>query len=85
MLRSNKSLIFSFYLDISNSSKIILSRVKNDDFAISDCSLENKGFGFGDLYIFYQSCKLFNYSVKIHDSETFETDDYEVFQVLEKQ
>jgi hypothetical protein len=83
-LKSDKSFIFSFYLDISNSSTIILSRIKNDDGAISDCNSSNEGFGEGDLYIFRQSCKLTDYSVKIHNSETFETDDYEVFQVIKK-
>ena len=61
-----------------------MSRVKKSNYAISDCGGTNQGFGSGDLYIFLKSCKLVDYSVKIHDSETFEIDDYEVFQVVMK-
>ncbi|GBC24811.2 BTB/POZ protein [Rhizophagus irregularis DAOM 181602=DAOM 197198] len=82
-LNSDKSFIFSFSNNLQ-SSKIILSRVKHDDSAVSDDNDRNQGFGRGDLYIFKQSCKLVNYSTEIHDSENFEIYDYEVFQIIKK-
>ncbi|CAB4420339.1 unnamed protein product [Rhizophagus irregularis] len=82
-LNSNKSFIFSFANNLQ-SSKIILSRVKHNDSAVSDDNDRNQGFGHGDLYIFKQSCKLVNYSTEIHDSENFEIYDYEVFQIIKK-
>jgi hypothetical protein len=82
-LDTNRSFIFSFYLNTLKSSTIILSRVKTHDYAISDSDhTKNQGFGCGDLYIFQKSCKLVDYFVRIHDSENFEIDDYEVFQVM---
>ncbi|CAB4420107.1 unnamed protein product [Rhizophagus irregularis] len=81
-LKTNKSFIFSFSNNLY-SSKIKLSRVKNSDFAIIDGNIN--GFGYGDLNIFEKSCKLEDYSIKIHDSENFEIDDYEVFQVVKKE
>ncbi|RGB33295.1 hypothetical protein C1646_761894 [Rhizophagus diaphanus] len=83
-LNSDQSFIFSFYSNDLDSSKIILSRVKDSFYAILDDNNRGQGFGFGDLYIFLKSCKLKHYSTKIHDSETFEIDDYEVFQVIKK-
>jgi hypothetical protein len=80
-LESDKSFIFSFYSNTSDSSTTILSRVKDGSRAISDDNSINQGFGDGDLYIFRKSCNLGDYSVKILDSEQFEVDDYEVFQV----
>src|SRR5436189_5834084 len=82
-IRSNNSFIFSFDR-ILKSSTIILSRIKNSVSAISDSNTKCQGFGCGDLYIFLNTCQLSDYSVKIHDSETFEIDDYEVFQFLKK-
>ncbi|CAB4418883.1 unnamed protein product [Rhizophagus irregularis] len=78
-LKTDKSFIFSFYLKSLKLSTIILSRVKNSNYAISD---KDPGFGDKDLNIFQKSCKLDDYYVKIHDSENFEIDDYEVFQVM---
>ncbi|GES92992.1 BTB/POZ protein [Rhizophagus clarus] len=83
-LNTDKSFIFSFYLNVLNTSTIILSRVVENKRAISDAAEKNQGFGAGDLYIFQKSCKLKDYSVRIHDSDNFEIDDYEVFQVLER-
>ncbi|RGB23154.1 hypothetical protein C1646_16235 [Rhizophagus diaphanus] len=80
-LDTNKSFIFSFYLNTLKSSTIILSRVKNRSYAILD---KDPGFGSKDLNIFQKSCKLDDYFVEIHDSENFEIDDYEVFQVMKK-
>ncbi|UZO18045.1 uncharacterized protein OCT59_009368 [Rhizophagus irregularis] len=85
-LKTDKSFIFSFSNNLC-SSKIKLSRVKNSGFAISDGNIDRRyhGFGYGDLDIFEKSCKLEDYSIKIHDSENFEIDDYEVFQVVKKE
>ncbi|GBC24798.2 BTB/POZ protein [Rhizophagus irregularis DAOM 181602=DAOM 197198] len=63
---------------------IVLSRVVEYNRAIWDSDDNNHGFGYGDLYIFRKSCKLTHYSAKILDSDHFEIDDYEVFQVIEK-
>ncbi|GBB92190.1 hypothetical protein RclHR1_01980015 [Rhizophagus clarus] len=82
---SDKSFIFSFYLNILDSSSILLSKAKNMSYAISDSNTNrNQGFGRGDLYILKKSCKLSDYSVRIHESENFEIDDYEMFQVIKK-
>ncbi|EXX63240.1 BTB/POZ protein [Rhizophagus irregularis DAOM 181602=DAOM 197198] len=82
---TDKSFIFSFYLNILDLSSIIISRIKNKYYAISDSNTKrNQGFGHGDLYILKKSCKLSDYSARIHDSKNFEIDDYEVFQVIEK-
>jgi hypothetical protein len=83
-LNSDDSFIFSFYSNTLDSSTIVLSRVADNSHAIADGADNHLGFGNGDLYIFKKSCKLSYYSAKIHDSENFEIDDYEVFQVLEK-
>jgi hypothetical protein len=83
-LNSNQSFIFSFYSNSLDSSTIILSRIKDSFYAILDDNNRGQGFGFGDLCIFLKSCKLKHYSTKIHDSETFDIDDYEVFQVIKK-
>jgi hypothetical protein len=83
-LNSDKSFIFSFYSITSDSSTTILSRVRDGSHAIFDSSDDNQGFGDGDLYIFKKSCKLVHYSAKILDSDHFEIDDYEVFQVMKK-
>ncbi|GBB92192.1 hypothetical protein RclHR1_01980017 [Rhizophagus clarus] len=83
-LSSNQSFIFSFYSNTLDSSTNILSRVKDSFYAILDDNNRGQGFGFGDLYIFLKSCKLKHYTTRIHDSDTFEIDDYEVFQVLKK-
>ncbi|CAI2175765.1 5589_t:CDS:2 [Funneliformis geosporum] len=80
-LKTDKSFIFS--LDKSLKS-IILSRVKDSGYAISDDALNKIGFGKGDLYIFLNRCDLQDYTVKILDSKSFEIVDYEVFQVLTK-
>ena len=82
-LTSRNSFIFSFGR-ILNSSTTILSRIKNTSSAISDSNTKCHGFGCGDLCIFLNTCQLSDYSVKIHDSETFEIDDCEVFQVVKK-
>jgi hypothetical protein len=60
-----------------------LSRVKNNIQAISDDNTRFQGFG-KDLYIFLKRYKLVDYSIKIHDSETFEIDNCEVFQVIKQ-
>ncbi|CAI2176268.1 15701_t:CDS:2 [Funneliformis geosporum] len=72
--------------DLKNKSlkSIILSRVKDSGYAISDDALNKIGFGKGDLYIFLNRCDLQDYTVKILDSKSFEIVDYEVFQVLTK-
>ena len=83
-LSTDKSFIFSFYSNTLDSSTIILSRVIKIAHAIADDVADNSGFGDGDLYIFRKSCELADYSGKIHDSENFEIDDYEVFQVVRR-
>jgi hypothetical protein len=86
-LNSDDSFIFSFYSNTLDSSTIILSRVVRivgNNRAIADGADNRQGFGDGDLYIFKKICKLTKYSAKIHDSENFEIDDYEVFQVMNK-
>ncbi|CAB4441045.1 unnamed protein product [Rhizophagus irregularis] len=83
-LNSQSSFIFSFNSYTLNSSTIVLSRIVDNSRAIADGEEKNQGFGNGDLIIFGKSCKLTSYSVKIHDSEYFEVDDYEVFQVVKK-
>ncbi|CAB4418468.1 unnamed protein product [Rhizophagus irregularis] len=60
------------------------SQIVENSRAIADGEDKNQGFGNGDLFIFGKSCKLTSYSVKIHDSEYFKVDDYEVFQVVKK-
>ncbi|GBB92967.1 hypothetical protein RclHR1_20920003 [Rhizophagus clarus] len=83
-LNSNSSFIFSFYSNTLNSFTIVLSRVAISNYAIADGADKNQGFGESDLFIFKRSCKLAHYSAKIHDSENFEIDDYEVYKVIEK-
>ncbi|CAB5331714.1 unnamed protein product [Rhizophagus irregularis] len=70
--------------DTLDLNTIVLSRVVEYNRAIWDSDDNNHGFGYGDLYIFRKSCKLTHYSAKILDSDHFEIDDYEVFQVIEK-
>ncbi|GBB92184.1 hypothetical protein RclHR1_01980009 [Rhizophagus clarus] len=84
-LNSDKSFIYSFYLNTLDLSTIVLSRVVVHNYAVCDSNLNNHGFGYGDLFIFRKSCKLAHYSAKILDSDHFETDDYEVFQVIKKE
>ncbi|PKY23224.1 hypothetical protein RhiirB3_526350 [Rhizophagus irregularis] len=83
-LNSQNSFIFSFNSYTLNSSTIVLSRIVENSRAIADGEDKNQGFGNGDLFIFGKSCKLTSYSDKIHDSEYFKVDDYEVFQVVKK-
>ncbi|GBB92188.1 hypothetical protein RclHR1_01980013 [Rhizophagus clarus] len=82
-LNSDKSFIFLFSNNLY-TSKVILSRVENNASAISDSNSVYQGFGNGDLYIFRKSCKLVSYTTKILDTEYFDFDDYEVFQVIKK-
>ncbi|CAB4418469.1 unnamed protein product [Rhizophagus irregularis] len=70
--------------DTLDLNTIVLSRVVDCNNAIMDSDQNNHGFGWGDLFIFRKSCKLTHYSAKILDSDHFEIDDYEVFQVIEK-
>ncbi|CAB4418890.1 unnamed protein product [Rhizophagus irregularis] len=61
---SDKSFIFSFYLDTLDLNTIVLSRVVDCNNAIMDSDQNNHGFGWGDLFIFRKSCKLTHYSAK---------------------
>uniref|UniRef100_U9UJI4 Serine-enriched protein n=1 Tax=Rhizophagus irregularis (strain DAOM 181602 / DAOM 197198 / MUCL 43194) TaxID=747089 RepID=U9UJI4_RHIID len=82
-LSTNDSFIFSFQSTL-NLSSTIPSRVKNGKNAIYDSAHDKHGFGDGDLRIFDKVCDLKEYEKRIIKNDSFEIEDYEVFQIVKK-
>ncbi|UZO17795.1 uncharacterized protein OCT59_009134 [Rhizophagus irregularis] len=82
-LSTNDSFIFSFQSTL-NLSSTVLSRVKNGKNAIYDSAYDKHGFGDGDLRIFDKVCDLKEYEKRIIKNDSFEIEDYEVFQIVKK-
>ncbi|GES79521.1 BTB/POZ protein [Rhizophagus clarus] len=82
-LSTNDSFIFSFKSTLFPSTTI-LSRVKNGKNAIYDSAFQSHGFGDGDLRIFDKVCIPKEYENRIIKEESFEIEDYEVFQIVKK-
>ncbi|CAG8509452.1 5791_t:CDS:2 [Diversispora eburnea] len=60
----------------------LLSRIREDSFAILDNADENIGFGRGDLQVFKRITTKRYYSKELLDHKTFEIEEFEVFQVI---
>ncbi|RHZ86418.1 hypothetical protein Glove_51g58 [Diversispora epigaea] len=74
---------FTFCFDEKfDLNKTILSRVKEESFAILDNFDENVGFGRGDLQVFKKITTKRYYSKELLDHKTFEIEEFEVFQVI---
>ncbi|RIA96973.1 hypothetical protein C1645_871661 [Glomus cerebriforme] len=79
---TDKSFIFSFRNGFFRND--ILSRVRDQNTAIHDNLNHNVGFGYRDLLWFNGECVCSSYNRKIIESDGFDLEDFEVFQVVRK-
>jgi hypothetical protein len=83
--KASDSFIFSLF-SLRNGLNPVLSRVSSKREAIVWCKDKGPCFGFQDLWVRgnFSKSKRSSYKKKLINSETFETEDYEVFQIIDE-
>jgi hypothetical protein len=86
---TNDSFIFSFN-NKENNENCILSRVKDENFAVFNHPRYGPSFGHGDLFLYGENCYdesiccEFSYKKPISDiNEGFSVEEYEIFQIMQ--